>query len=259
MASPTPSSSCLAKTLIQVAYYHVGVDPEHVARLKFIAAKLPAIPFDLTAKNKALLRQFESEAFAGKAPFPSRAAHERRSPRRWRRAGSTSSRPRWRSPSISSSQSRSGHRISARLNWQRHFSEPDGPKGRLILHIPAAEMKSRREDFVAEVPDHVAQRLRWYRRHILPRLNADLNGDLFVTKKGKQEGSENHHHPNHQGHRALSRRPHDAAPVPAFRGTSYLDENPEDIETVRALLGHAWSQDHSDLCRLVEPARQPGL
>jgi integrase len=25
-------------------------------------------------------------------------------------------------------------------------------------------------------------------------------------------------------------------------GSSYLDENPEDTETVRALLGHAWSK-----------------
>ena len=30
------------------------------------------------------------------------------------------------------------------FNWRRHFSEPDGPKGRLLLHIPAAETKSKR-------------------------------------------------------------------------------------------------------------------
>lgn len=51
-------------------------------------------------------------------------------------------------------------------------------------------MKSRKDDFVAEVPDHVARRLRWYRRHILPRLNADPNGDLFVTKKGVRKHQE---------------------------------------------------------------------
>ena len=35
---------CLAKTLIQVAYYYVGASPDHVAQLKRIAAKLPACP-----------------------------------------------------------------------------------------------------------------------------------------------------------------------------------------------------------------------
>ncbi len=40
----------------------------------------------------------------------------------------------------------------------------------LVLHIPKDGMKSGREDFNAEVPDDVARRLRWYRRHILPRL-----------------------------------------------------------------------------------------
>ena len=39
-----PSSVGLAKTLIQVAYYHVGASPEEIAQLKRIAAKLPSDP-----------------------------------------------------------------------------------------------------------------------------------------------------------------------------------------------------------------------
>ena len=122
-----------------------------------------------------------------------------------------------------------------------HFSEPDGPKGRLILHIPASETKSRREDFVAEVPEHVAQRLRWYRRQ-LPLLNADVNGDLFVTKKGKRK---NQRTITKQMIKAIERYvgvhmpPHTSR---HFCGTSYLDDNPKDLETVRALLGHASSK-----------------
>ena len=42
-----------------------------------------------------------------------------------------------------------------------------------MLHIPAQETKSKLQDLVAEIPDDVARRLRWYRRHILPRLDAD--------------------------------------------------------------------------------------
>jgi hypothetical protein len=49
----------VAKTLIQVAQYHVGAGAEKVSELKRLASKLPALPFDLTEKNKALLRQFE--------------------------------------------------------------------------------------------------------------------------------------------------------------------------------------------------------
>ena len=59
----------IGKTLIQVAYYHVGADAEHLARLTAIAAKLPSIPFDLTAKNAALLRQFELPKLRAKLLF----------------------------------------------------------------------------------------------------------------------------------------------------------------------------------------------
>jgi hypothetical protein len=45
----------LAKTLIQAAYHYVGASPEHIAHLKRIAAKLPAIPFELTVKSKTFL------------------------------------------------------------------------------------------------------------------------------------------------------------------------------------------------------------
>ena len=115
------------------------------------------------------------------------------------------------------------------LNGQRHFIEPDGPRGRLLLHIPAAEMKSRRDDFDAEVPDDVARRLRWYRRHILPRLKADPNGDLFVTRSGSRKDQRTltiqivktikrclgiHMTPHQFRHLA---------------GSSYLEENPEDF------------------------------
>jgi hypothetical protein len=76
------------------------------------------------------------------------------------------------------------------LNWRRHLLEPDGPRGRLLLHIPAAEMKSRREDFTAELPEHLARRLRWYRRHVLPAISADPEGDLFVTGNGRRKSQE---------------------------------------------------------------------
>ena len=215
MASRTPSSSVMAKTLIQVAYYHVGADAEHIARLKLLASKLPPIPFELTAKNKALLRQFESDGLRAKLLFlPEQLMAEVTKTLETGRVDFVKAQVAiaidfqlaipLRPQNLSSSQ------LATAL---QRAGRPEGPPA---PPHPGGGDQVTAEDFVAEVPDDVAQRLRWYRRHILPRLNADLNGDLFVTKKGKTEGSENHHRSNHQGDRALPRRPHDAAPVPAL-------------------------------------------
>ncbi|MEJ0094978.1 MAG: hypothetical protein WDN46_16615 [Methylocella sp.] len=66
---PSAFAVGIAKTLIQAAKHHAGASVERVAELKALAAKLPAIPFDLTAKNKALLRQLESEGLRAKLLF----------------------------------------------------------------------------------------------------------------------------------------------------------------------------------------------
>ena len=65
----------VAKTLIQVAQYHTGATSKEVGELKRIAGKLPAVPFDLTEKNKTLLRQLESDRLRAKLLFSPRAAH----------------------------------------------------------------------------------------------------------------------------------------------------------------------------------------
>ena len=128
------------------------------------------------------------------------------------------------------------------LNWRHNFSEPNGPRGDLLLHIAARDTKSRKKDIVSEIPDEVARRLRWYRRHILPRLGADINGYLFVSKKGDRKG---------QGtisvqitnaimrHVGIYMTPHQFR---HFGATSYLEQHPDDFETARAILGHAWGK-----------------
>jgi hypothetical protein len=59
----------IAKTLIQVAQYHAGVTFKEIGELKRLASKLPAIPFALTPKNKALLRHFACPC----SPLPRRS------------------------------------------------------------------------------------------------------------------------------------------------------------------------------------------
>src|SRR6516165_3603168 len=59
----------LAKTLIQVAQYHTGATPLELGELKRLAGNLPAVPDELTDKNKGLLRQLESERLRAKLIF----------------------------------------------------------------------------------------------------------------------------------------------------------------------------------------------
>jgi integrase len=231
----------LAKTLIQAASHHVGVSQEQVSHLKWIAKKLPPIPFELTAKNKALLRQFESDRLRAELLFlPERLVAD------VAKALAEGKLDFVRAQVAIAIDFQLAIPLRpqnlSRLNWQRHFSEPDGPRGRLLLHIPKAEMKSGREDFDAEVPADVARRIRWYRRQILTPLNAEVNGDLFVTRKGVRKDQKT---VTIQITRVIADLLGIHMTVHQFRhlaGASYLDENPEDTESARALLGHAFSK-----------------
>ena len=129
----------------------------------------------------------------------------------------------------------------SRLNWARHFLEPNGPKGQLLLHIPAAEMKAKR-DHTAEIPDHVARQIRWYRHEVMARLNADMHNDLFVTRHGTPKSQETLTQQIIEiieDYVGIHMTPHQFR---HFCAVSYLEENPDDMETARSLLGHAFSK-----------------
>ena len=238
---PNAFATGLAQTLLQVARHHLPLAEEEFSHLKRIAAKLPAIPLELTPKNKALLRKFESDEMKARLHFLPDALQ----------AEVTKALEKGRLLFVAAQmavaidiQLAIGLRpqnLSA-LHWRRHFLEPDGPRGRLLLLIPAAEMKSRKEDFVTEVANEVAQRLRWYRRTILPRLSADPNGDLFVTAKGTRKDQRTL---TLQMLWTIERRLGVHLTTHQYRhllGTSYLDANPHDTETARLMLGHNWTK-----------------
>ena len=231
----------VAKTLIQVAQYHTGATSQEVGELKRLAGKLPAVPFDLTAKNKALLRQLESDRLRAKLYFlPEQLMGEVAKDLESGRVRFVEAQVAIAIDILLASPLRPQNLSS--LSWRHHFSEPNGPRSQLLLHIAARDTKTKRQDIVSEVPDEVARRLRWYRRHILPRLGADVNGHLFVTEKGTRK---------HQAtltvqiidaiarHIGIHMTPHQFR---HFGATSYLEEHPEDFETARAMLGHAWSK-----------------
>jgi integrase len=231
----------LAKTLIQVAQYHASVTSKELAELKRLAGKLPAMPFDLTAKNKKLLRHLESDRMRAKLLFLSeQLMGEVAKDLDQGRIRLIDAQVAIAIDILLALPLRPQNLCS--LNWQHNFCEPNGPRGQLILHIAARETKTKNRDITREFPDDVARRLRWYRRHILARTSADTNGHLFVTRNGGRKGQATL---TIQIISALARHigihmtPHQFR---HFAATSYLERHPEDLETVRELLGHAWSK-----------------
>lgn len=236
--APNAFAVGVAKTLQQVARYHVGASQEELDRLKALAAKLPPVPFDLTEKNRKLLRQLESDQMQARlVDLPLDLLAEVRdglddSPLRFVDAQVAVA------VDIALIGPLRPQNLSS-LNWSRHFQEPQGRKGPLRLYIPKHETKTKQRDLVFELPDDVADRVRWYRRHILPRLDADPHGDLFVTHGGTRKDQKTFACQIIQRieHRVgLHMTPHQFRHVAAF---FYLRAHPEDFRTVTDLLGHS--------------------
>jgi integrase len=238
---PNAFATLIAQTLLQVGRHHLPLTEEKLSHLKRIAAKLPAIPADLTPKNKAVLRHFESDALKSKLLFlPDALQAEVVKALEGDRVLFVEAQMAL-AIDIQLAIALRPQNLSA-LNWRHHFLEPDGPRGRLVLLIPAAEMKSRKDDFGAEIPSEVARRLRWYRRTILPHLGADPNGELFVTGRGTRKDQRTL---TIQMLKTVKRHLGVHMTAHQFRhllGSSYLDANPHDTETVRLLLGHGWTK-----------------
>jgi integrase len=231
----------LAKTLIQVAQYHTGATSTEVGELKRLASNLPAVPFDLTDKNKSLLQQLESDRVRAKLLFlPEQLMGEVAKDLESGRVRFVDAQVAIAIDILLAVPLRAQN-LSA-LHWQDNFNEPNGPRGELVLHIAARHTKSKRKDITREVPDEVARRLRWYRRHVLPRLGADVNGYLFVTESGSRKGQATI---TKQITDALARHigihmtPHQFR---HFCAASYLEQHPEDFETPREFLDHAWTK-----------------
>ena len=231
----------VAKTLIQVAQYHAGATSKEVGELKRIAGNLPAVPFDLTEKNKALLRQLESDRLRAKLYFlPEQLLGEVAKDLENGRVRFVEAQVAIAIDVLLASQLRPQNLSS--LSWRQHFSEPNGPRRQLLLHIAARDTKTKRQDIVSEVPDEVARSLRWYRRQILPRLGADVNGPVFVTEKGIRKSQKTltvQIIDTIMRHVGIHMTPHQFR---HFCATSYLEDHPEDFETAQAMLGHAWSK-----------------
>ena len=136
----------VSKTLIQVAQYHTSATAEQVTELKRLASNLPPVPFDLTEKNKALLRQLESERLRAKLLFLSeQLMAEIAKDLELGRVRFVEAQVAIAIDILLALPLRPQNLCS--LNWQQNFSEPDGPRGRL----PSSHCRPRHKDQNGEI------------------------------------------------------------------------------------------------------------
>ena len=239
---PSAFANSLAITLIQVAQYHVGASEEHVNELKRLARMLPEVPNDLTPKNKLLLRQLEARETRARLLFlPERLLNDVKRDLKNDRFRFVDAQCAIAIDILLVVPLRPQN-LSA-LHWKRHFQENDR-NGGLLLHIPAAETKTKKE-IIHDVPKDVADRIRWYRKHVLARVSGDCDGYLFVAQHGGRKDQKTlagQLIAFVERNVGLRMTPHQFR---HFAAVSYLEENPEDFETARGFLGHAWSKTTS--------------
>jgi integrase len=229
----------VSKTLIDVARYHVRVGEERLRELKAIAAKLPAIPYELTEKNKELLRRLENEQTRARLVFmPDVLMRKAEAELRRGHLPFVEAQVAIAVDILLVAPLRPQNLIG--LDWLGNLKEPHGPKGKLLLYIPKEQTKTKKRELTFEIPDETARKIRWYRQEIMPRLGADRDGHLFVSEGGgrkEQETLTGQIIEKIAEHVGIHMTPHQFRHVAA---ALYLEEHPEDFQTVTDLLGHAW-------------------
>ena len=155
----SPFATSMATILKQVALYFVRVDEAHYTELKRIASCLPTVEHDLTEKNKALLREFKDPACRARLLFLpetllAAVARDINAPRLHFVDAQVAI-----AVDIALVAPLRPQNLVA-LDWGRHFSQPDGARGRLVLHIPAAETKTGKRDLTFEIPPDIAKRIK---------------------------------------------------------------------------------------------------
>jgi len=138
----------VAKTLIQVAQYHTGATSKEVGELRRIAGNLPAVPFDLTEKNKALLRQLESDRLRAKLYFlPEQLLGEVAKDLENGRVRFVEAQVAIAIAILLASPLRP-HNLSS-LSWRQHFSEPNGPRPSCSFTLPPGTQKRKGKTLLA--------------------------------------------------------------------------------------------------------------
>lgn len=233
----------LGKTLVAIAKTYLRLDEPELARLKKLTGKLPPVPYDLTEKNKKLLRHFDDDRNISALIHLIDDLFEN-AKHRLENKLSYFHNPAQAGLAIAillAAPIRGQNLVT--LNWRCHFQSTgstEGKKNNLRLIIPASETKTKRRDCIFGVDAWLQKRIDWYRRNILPAINADPNGDLFALPSAKRRckaGLCGLITQTVKRELGIHMTPHQFRHLAA---KIYLDRHPDDFETVRQLLGHSF-------------------
>ena len=231
----------LIQCLMAVAELHVKLTAAEIAVLKKKTKRYRHSPVGLTQKNKTLLRQFDDETLGAKLfRLPDQLMREGRELMT-------------RDLAKAARQFQAGLAIGILLNApmrsQNLFAldlgchiKFDRGKAKARILIPAAETKSKRMDLFFELSEHLSEALLWYQSDMLPALEANSHGRVFVQPGGdarRQANLANLIKSAVRKELGIHMTPHQFRHLAA---KLYLDAHPEDFETVRGVLGHSFTK-----------------
>jgi integrase len=229
--------SYLARALISIAREWLDVSEPDLAELKRLARRLPALTSGLTAKNRAMLRQFDDPAMLRKLyALPEKLWAEVRRDRRNNFLALAKAQAASAIALLCYAPIRLQNLSSLRFGV--HLFVRQGRGAVSTLEIPAEEVKNRRP-LAFDLPEPVARMLREYHHEVVPRILGRRTDLLFVNVGGTAKVSQS------IGvliTKTLRRRiglkltPHQFRHLSA---RTILDAEPGSFETVRQLLGHA--------------------
>jgi integrase len=231
----------LIQCLMAVAELHVKLKPGEIADLKKKTKRYRHSPVGLTQKNKTLLRQFDDETLCAKLfRLPDQLmregrelmAHDLATAARQFQAGLAIG-------ILLNAPMRSQNLIA--LDLGRHIQFDRG-KAKARILIPAVETKSKRMDLFFELSEQLSEALCWYQNNMLPALEANSHGRVFVQPEGDARSQSNLANLIKSAVRdglGIHMTPHQFRHLAA---KLYLDAHPEDFETVRGVLGHSFTK-----------------
>ncbi|VVT02515.1 site-specific integrase [Rhizobium sp. EC-SD404] len=231
----------LVQCLMAVAELHVKLAAAEIAVLKKKTKHFRHSPVGLTQKNKTLLRHFDDETLCAKLfRLPDQLMRKGRE--LMARDLAKAARQFQIGLAIGillNAPMRSQNLIALDLGCHIKF---DRGKAKARILIPAAETKSKRMDLFFELSEHLSEALLWYQNNMLPALQANSHGQVFVQPGGDGRSQANLANLIKSAVRkelGIHMTPHQFRHLAA---KLYLDAHPEDFETVRGVLGHSFTK-----------------
>ena len=226
----------IATTLVSMAREWVKVGPEKLDRLKLLRSRLPRLPRGLVDKNQKLLRRFEDpETEARFVNLPHAIWREARSSRRCDIHMLVKAQVAIAVYLQMTLPMRPKNLLS--LSLLRHFHEPAGAKGVMIVVIPPEETKTS-EPITFRVPEELARWIREFRDRIYPAIASGKPDKLFARPDGVRKQASTF---ASQARKLIRRHLGFTVSIHQFRhvgGMLILKADPTALELVRQLLGH---------------------